>query len=472
MPYIAVYLLEVVDGYDGENKLGGQVAVDSLAGLLILTLGVIGIIVLTAKLRVHAFLALVAVSIVMGLALGLPSSTLVTDVVEGFGGTLGYVGLIALAACILGQLLKETGASTVISESILRLLGKSRSPLAIGAAGYLVAPSVNCNDTSFLILSPVAKALGNVGCCSNVLVPLALAAGAYTSFKLVFPGAPLYAATMFNANLVEVILLGLLVSIPVFAVGLLWTYAYVRYGFKQTALPNSVESGERPRTGDKKLPSVVMSYGIVAVPLTLILVRSLVGMYIPEASSIRASVEFLGHPVIAMLVAVGIALFAARAHSREKVSEWVGEGVARGASIIAIVGGGGVLGRILVDAGVGKALVSSIAGFGISGALVIFMVAAVIKTAQGSSMVTMITAPSILMPLLPSLGISPTLATLLVSAGAMVSIHVNDSYFWVVTGFSQMSVSEGIKSLTVMSVLQGITVLVLVTAIRSLLPTI
>jgi GntP family gluconate:H+ symporter len=176
--------------------------------LAVLVLGVAAIVILTAKLRVHAFLALISVSVMMGLALGLPSAAILRAVVEGFGGVLGYVGLIALAACIVGELLKETGSTTVISESILKLFGESRSALAVGAAGYLVAPPVSCNDTAFLILSPVARAVGDAGCDSTAFLSLALAAGAYTSFKLIFPAAPLYAATMFHANLVEVIVLG------------------------------------------------------------------------------------------------------------------------------------------------------------------------------------------------------------------------------------------------------------------------
>jgi GntP family gluconate:H+ symporter len=446
--------------------------VDPQVALLILASGIAAIVILSGKLRIHAFLALVAVAVAMGLALGLPSSVVVKDVVDGFGGTVGYVGLIALAACIVGELLKQTGATIVISESILKLLGESRSPLAVGAAGYLVAPPVTCNDTAFLILSPVAKALGSAGCYSTVFVSLALAAGAYTSFNLVFPGAPLYAATMFQANLAEVILLGFLVSIPVFAIGLLWMHAYMRHGSHVAARSCSPSSDEQSTKTREKLPSTVESYGIIAVPLVLILGRAVADAYLPEANSIRVSIDFVGHPVVAMLVAVGFALFAARAHTSDKVSRWVSDGVARGASIIAIVGAGGALGRILVDANMGKILVSSITGVGISGAITVFLVAAVIKTAQGSSAVTMVTAPSILLPLLPSLGISPTLATLLVSAGAMVSVHVNDSYFWVVTGFSQISVSEGIKSLTVMSILQGLTVLVLITLIGNAFPTI
>lgn len=438
--------------------------------LLVLVAGIAAIIILTGKLRIHAFLALIAMSVAMGLVLGLPPSVIVNDVVEGFGGILGYVGLITLAACIVGELLKETGATIVISESILKLLGKSRSLLAVGAAGYLVAPPVNCNDTAFLVLSPVARALGNAGCYSTAFVSLALAAGAYTSFKLVFPAAPLYAATMFQANLAEVIVLGFLVSIPVFAIGLLWTHAYMRYGSNRDPRTCSPLSDEQSQNSHEKLPSVIESYGIIAIPLALILGRALVDAYSSEANGIRASIDFLGHPVVAMLIAASVGLFAARAYPREKVSQWVSDGVARGASIIAIVGGGGVLGRILVDADMGRILVSSIAGIGVSGALTIFLVAAVIKTAQGSSVVTMVTAPSILLPMLPSLGVSPTLATLLVCAGAMISLHVNDSYFWVVTGFSQMSVPEGIKSLTVMSILQGLTAFVLIMAIRSVLP--
>jgi len=443
---------------------------DTLVELLVLALGITTIVILTGKLRIHAFLALISVSILMGLVLGLPPSDLVENVVEGFGGTLGYVGLIALAACIIGELLKETEATVVISESILKLLGKPRSALAVGTAGYLVAPPVTCNDTAFLILSPVAKALGGVGGYSTVSISLFLAAGAYSSFKLVFPAAPLYVATIFQANLPLVILLGFIVSIPVFAVGLLWTRAYMRYVAHRSQRLQSSLVIEQSSISHENRPSTVESYGMIAAPLALILGRALADGYLPEADTIRVTMDFVGHPIIAMLIGVGLGVLVARRHSMEKVSKWVGDGLTRAASIVAIVGAGGVLGRILIATDLGTVLGSSIARIGISGAITVFLVAAVIKTAQGSSVITMVTAPSILLPLLPSLSVSPTLATLLVSAGAMISVHLNDSYFWVVTGFSQMSVAEGIKSLTAMSIIQGLTAFVLIMAIKSLLP--
>jgi GntP family gluconate:H+ symporter len=138
--------------------------------------------------------------------------------------------------------------------------------------------------------------------------------------------------------------------------------------------------------------------------------------------------------------------------------------------VVAIIGAGGVLGQILLDSNIGNVLGSSLSRIGIPGVLVIFLVASIIKNAQGSSVVTMVTAPTILLPLLPALGVSPTLATLLVSAGAMVTINVNDSFFWVVTGASHMTIDQGIKSLTMMSIIQGITALALILLIKATFP--
>ena len=435
-----------------------------------MALSVAAIIILTVKLRVHAFLTLIFVSVLMAVALGLPLDGIPKDVIEGFGGTLGYVGIITFLATIIGELLVRTGATVVISESILKLVGRSRSAIAVGAAGFLVAPPVACNDTAFLILSPVAAGLGNAAGYSTALISLALAAGAYSSFKLIFPGAPLYAALIFQANLAEVILLGLLLAVPVFAVGLAWTRAYSRYVASSSGRSHSSSGTELPLIQRERLPSALGSYATITIPLTLILGRAFAEGYVSNADGARTLIDFLGHPVVAMLVGVSLALVLARSWPRHEVSKWVGDGLVRATAIVAIVGAGGVLGRILIDADMGNILGSSIAGIGVSGAAAVFLVAAIIKTAQGSSVVTMVTAPSILLPILPMLGVSPTLATLLVSAGAMISVHVNDSYFWVVTGFSQMSISEGIRSLTAMSVLQGLTAFALIIGITAVLP--
>lgn len=256
-----------------------------------MALSIATLIVLTGKLRIHAFLALISVSIVMGFVFGLPPSDLIKYIVEGFGGTVGYVGLMVFAATIIGELLAKTGAAAMISESFLKFIGKSRLAAAIGSSGYLVAPPVTCNDTAFLILSPAARALGIAGGYSAVFVSLALAAGAYSSFKLVFPAAPLYAAAVFQANLAEVILLGFLVSIPVFAVGLLWTHTYTRYGLPHSSRPHSPLAVDQSLVTHGTVPSTIESYAAIAVPLALILGRALADGYMPETDGVRGAID-------------------------------------------------------------------------------------------------------------------------------------------------------------------------------------
>jgi GntP family gluconate:H+ symporter len=443
---------------------------DGLIAFSTLALGIATIVILTAKFRLNAFLALITVAVAMGLALGLGPAVVAKDVVDGFGGTLGYVGLIFLASTIIGVMLDKTGATVVIAESTLKLLSKSRvlccRPLAAGIAGYLVAPPVACNDTAFIILSPVARALGSVGGYGAVVVSLILAAGAYTSFKLVFPAAPLFAAAIFKANLPNVIILGIVTSLPVFAVGVLWAQFYGR------RVLNKVGSAEEEPLPMKheNLPTLLEAGLMIALPVALILLRSTLVGSLPETSIAHLSLNFVGDPVIAMMLGIGFGFFVARRQKMETISEWVGEGLTKAAPVVAVVGAGGVLGKILLDSNIGSSLGSSLTTMGLPGAVVIFLVAAMIKTAQGSSIVTMVTAPTILLPLLPALGITPTLATLLVSAGAMVSVNVNDSFFWVVTGASHMTISQGMRGLTLMSVAQGTTALLLLLLIKAVFP--
>lgn len=441
--------------------------------LLIVVSGVAGVVILTTKLRVNAFLSLLCVAIVVGLLLGLAPSSVVDNVVGGFGDTVGYVGLIILASTIIAELLNKTGATTVVAKSLLNFVNKSKlccKSMAVGLAGYLVAAPVQCNDTAFLILSPFASTFGRMGRFSATLVSLILAAGAYTSYKLIYPAAPLYAATIFHADIGSVLLLGFLVSLPVFAAGVVWAQLLERRAKGGSSYTASSAKAEKP-ISHHKLPSTLESYLMLILPVVLILAKAFLDGFLSESNPLRSSLDFLGHPVIAMLIGVGFCLWVARHYPKEKVSEWISSGITRAAPLIAIVGAGGVLGKILLQANLGTVLGSSLVTTGVPGAIVVFLIAAIIKTAQGSSTVTMVTAPTILLPLLPVLGLSPALATLLVCAGAMVSLHINDSFFWIVTGFSRQTVAQGLRGLTSMSIIQGLTALLVILVIRTIIPT-
>ena len=203
-----------------EIMLDGSILLLAFAVLLVLMM------LLLTKLKLHAFLALLFVTISLGLIAGLNPSDVINYTIDGAGKALGYVAFIVLFATIIGEILNETGSAFAISNSIKRLVGSSRGALAIALAGFLVAVPVFCNDTAFVILAPVAQSLALGGEFAGGTVMIALAAGVLTSFNLVFPAGPLFAATTFGADIGKVLSLGLVVSVPVFAVGMLWAHRY------------------------------------------------------------------------------------------------------------------------------------------------------------------------------------------------------------------------------------------------------
>jgi len=428
---------------------------DGAATLLVFLAGILSIVMLTTKVKAHPFLSMFFVAVVMGVAYGIPAARLSELVVQGFSKVLGYIAIIIVSATVMGKVMEETGATYVISRTVLGWVGRGRSPVATGLAGYILALPVMCCDTAFIMLSPLAKALSTGSGYGLQLFTLALAAGTFSSFKLVFPAAPLFPATMFGADVSKVILLGVAASLPVFVVGL-WL-AYRLGGSLNEESSRGTEEYDRLAEKYGSLPSPWMAFGVILVPIALIVVRSM----LPS----QGILELVGNPVIALPIGVLMSLLLTLGRDPATVNGWISQGVSRSASILVIVGAGGVLGLILQEVGIGGLLGGMSSGLGLPGLLVIFIIAALIKTGQGSSMVTMVTAPAIVLPLLPSLGVDPVMATLAVSAGAMVCVNVNDSFFWVVTGFGEMDVGQGYRSITLMSVLMGVLALAVVAVV-------
>ncbi|MGQ9679614.1 MAG: GntP family permease [Candidatus Bathyarchaeia archaeon] len=351
-------------------------------------------------------------------------------------------------------------------DSFIKIVGKNRSPIAMALAGYLASIPLMCCDTAFIVLSPLARSLSLGSRFSLTLFSLALAAGAFTGFKLIFPSAPLFPAIVFNADVSSVILLGVLTSIPTLAVGIFLAYRWG--GLRHLPENDHIEDFEERVSRFGELPGLWASLATLMLPLILIVIRSLLGRALNEDNTIRGIFDFIGHLVIALPIGIILALMMANGKPYDQVNEWVSKGIQRAASIIVVVGAGGVFGKVLQETGIDMFLGKSILGTGIPSLLAVFLISALIKTSQGSSMVTMVTAPAIILPMLPTLNISPALATMAVSAGAMVCINVNDSFFWVTTGFAGIDVHTGYKTITSMSIIMGVVSLTVI-AIASIL---
>jgi len=437
-------------------------SLDAPGLLLVFALGILAIVILISKFKVHPFLTIFVVTIAVGLAYGFAPRDLIQLIIKGFSNILGYVAIIVLSATIIGEILDRTGATRRVAEAVLMTVGSSRTALAMGVSGYLVALPVMCCDTAFIVLSPIARALAGAGKVSKAAVSTALAVGAYTSFKLVYPAGPLFTSAILGAEIGKVMELGVLASIPVFALGLLWAHKAERASSEPVSTSTIVGSA------DSRLPSTLASFACIVLPISLILLRSMVGTTLSIPVHIRQTLDLVGHPIIALPIGVGLSLTLASGRKMSEINVWISDGIKRAASILAIVGAGGALGTVLQASRIGDVLGDAVASLGVPGLAVVFLVSAVIKTGIGSSMVTWITAPSIILPILPALGVSPVMASLAICAGSMVCINVNDSFFWVVTGFADMDIRSGFKNLTLLSTLMGTTALVTIVLLGSL----
>ncbi|MCC6143342.1 MAG: GntP family permease [Candidatus Hydrogenedentes bacterium] len=429
--------------------------------IILLILSVAFIVVATAYLRLHPALALLAAAFGYGLCSGAMAPVKVAEAVNaGFGATLGSIGIVILAGTIIGIFLERSGGAMRLAEATLRLFGSRRVPWAMGGLGYIVSIPVFC-DSAFVLLSPLNRALARRAGLSLAPCAIALALGLYATHTMVPPTpGPVAAAGLLDADLGRVVGWGMLVAVVGLIAGVLfarWAGGRVWIDPKET-----LEGAETaPDAADlQQRPGLVLSVLPIALPIALILARSLAGVLTDTGSFWIMLINFLGQPVVALLIGVAIAAWLPRHWTRDMfgANGWVGEAVLAAAGIILITGCGGAFGKVLQESGIAKVVES---GFGTwqLGLLLPFLFAAALKTAQGSSTVAIITTAGILAPMLPALGLDDpnarALAVVAIGAGSMVVSHANDSYFWVVTQFSGMSVQQGYRLHTLGTLVQG-----------------
>ena len=435
--------------------------------LLYLLLAVVGIILLTTRLRVHPFLALFVISIAYGLAAGMPFNALIESINTGFGGTLGKIGIIILFGVIIGAFLENTGGAFSIAERVLRWIGRKRVTTAMGLIGYIISIPVFA-DSGFLLLHPLNKSLSKRAKLSITGTAVALGLGLLASHTLVPPTpGPIAAAGILDANLGYVIALG----IPVSLFALFGALLFARHYAAKTYIdPAGIGETTDIPDMDSERPGALLSAIPVIVPIVLIIAKSILDQTIEEPAGILAILAFLGEPVISLFVGVLLCLFLPKKLEAKMLSSsgWVGNAVKEAASIILITGAGGIFGKVLFDSGIADALGQSLVEYHL-GLFLPFILAAALKTAQGSSTVALITTASILLPMLSILGLDSewekAMVVVAIGAGSSVISHANDSFFWVVTQMSGMNVRTGYRLFSLGSLVLGLTAILVLMVI-------
>jgi len=434
-----------------------------LQSLLFLLVGIAIIIIFTAKYRIHAFFALLVACFIVGIGVQLPFTSILTAIKEGFGRIMQSLGFIIVLGTTLGVLLEHSGSTRVMANFIIKQTGERKSPLAISIAGFIVGLPVFC-DSGYIVMSGLNQSLAKRTGISVVTMAISLATGLYSVHCLIppHPGASAAAATI-GVDLGRLILVGIAVAVPAMIVGHLWA----RYAGKK--LPHVAASSEHIDHG--AAPQVLMAFLPVVVPIILITLNSFFVLEKNGNSFLQKIFSVLGEPVVAL--AVGIILVFSNFYklTKQHVSKLLQESAEKAGGILVIIGAGGAFGAVLAAARIGEQFSEAI-DLQAMGVFFPFLLTFILKTAQGSSTVAIITASSIVLPLLPALGLDSEkgklLSVLSMGAGSMMISHANDAYFWVISKFSGLEMKTMLKTYSVATILMG-SVTLLVVYILSLL---
>lgn len=431
----------------------------------IILLGVLFVVFATAKLKLHPFIALILSSFFVGIASGMPLLDVVTNINTGFGSLMTSIGIVIVAGTMIGVILERSGAAYRMAEVVLRIVGPKHPQLAMSLIGYIVSIPVFC-DSAFIILSSLQKSLAKRAKVSIASMGVALATGLYATHVLVPPTpGPIAAAGNIGATdyLGTVILVGLLVAIPAALVGYLWSIK-VAVNVKVPLDDEEAMDYEDVIQSFGEMPSTFKAFFPIVLPIVLIGIGSIAALVGDPESTLNMILRFLGSPVVALLIGVFAAFPLLPTYNEETLTNWIGDSLKDAAPILLITAAGGSFGTVIKETGVGDMLQQMDLGALATGSLFLlvpFLISAALKTAQGSSTTALVITSTLVAPMLVTAGIEGALPLALVvmaiGAGAMTVSHVNDSFFWVVTQYSGMTITQAYKTQTMATLLQGVT---------------
>jgi GntP family gluconate:H+ symporter len=426
--------------------------------ILALLAGIALIILLTTKFKVHAFFALILASFVVGLGVQIPTLQIVGLVKEGFGNIMKSLGLIIVLGTTLGVLLEYTGSTRVMAAYILKRVGDKHAAWAMSITGFVVGLPIFC-DSGYIVLSGLNKSIARRTGISVVIMSVSLATGLYSVHCLIppHPGAAAAAGTL-SVGYGKLIMIGIIVALPAMLVGHWWArYAGKKIPFLRSTDEEVIEAGA-------ELPSPLKAFLPVIVPILLIAMHSFVEgneTYTPWQQMILV----LGDPVIALAIGVLLALNAGKNWKRNALGKLLTDAAEKAGGILVIIGAGGAFGAVLAATKIGEHFGNAVA-LGSLGLLFPFLLSFILKTAQGSSTVAIITSASVVLPLLPALHLDTDngrlLTVLAMGAGSMMISHANDAYFWVIAKFSGLDMKTMLRVYSVATVWMGIVSIVMI----------
>ena len=442
--------------------------------IIVFTLAIVLLIVSISKWGVHPFLAIMGIALALAIAIGIPLDTIPTTIGKGFSSIFASIGIVIILGTIIGLILEKTGAAIRLADAIVRIIGEKHPQLAIMLIGWLISVPVFC-DSGFVIVNPIRKWLARKTNFPSVTLTVALAAGLYVAHVFVPPTpGPIATAGLvgLESNLLLVIGLGVAISIP----PLVAAYFFATFIGKKVKSTDELDVESISQAyNEHNLPGTAASVTPILLPIILMAGGSIASFAKMEGFAGELLI-FLGKPVIALAAGLISALpLLWKSKMGKELYNITQESLKTSGPIIFITAAGSVLGQVIVEAGFVQYIQQNAASLSSIGLFFPFVVAAIIKTSQGSSTVAMTTTAGIMglyfsdASLMAALGmttpIDAALVVMAIGAGAMTVSHANDSYFWVVTNFGGLTPQNGYRTQTLVTLIMGITSIITLFAI-------
>lgn len=435
---------------------------DTARLLLLAALAVVALIVLIARFKLHPFIALITVSLGLGAATGMSLGSAVKAFQDGVGAVMGFVAIVVGLGTMLGKLMAESGGATRIATTLIARFGEARVHWAIMVVAFIVGIPVFF-QVGFVLLIPLVFTIARRTGMSLVKIGIPLVAGLSVVHGMVPPHpAAMLAVAEYQADVGLTIAYAIIVGLP--------TASLAGPVFAQWIAPRITLPPENPVAEQfvggvpREMPGFGITVFTVLLPVILMLFASAADVFLARGTTLHATLAFVGNPIVSLLIALLFSFWSlgSRQHfTRDQILKFTNDCLAPTASILLVIGAGGGFNRVLVESGVGTAVADVALGSQASPLILGWIIAALIRVATGSATVAMTTAAGIVAPIaLATPGTSAELLVLATGAGSLVLSHVNDSGFWLIKEFFNMSVPQTLKTWTVAETIIGVAGLV------------
>ena len=426
--------------------------------MIISIISFIGLFYLSYKFKIRPFLTLLLASFLSGILLKIGITETLYLIFKGFFNIVILIGPIIITGTLLGRFLNETGTSRKMVNTFISSLGIKNTPISLNIIGFIISIPVFC-DAAFILMSSIVKDLSKITKKNIIFLSICLATGLYSAHVFVPPTpGPIAASAIIGADIGLLFIIGIIVGLIVSLSGYFW----LRFLFKKEFKLNLKQINSNEVVSNKN----IISFLPVFFPILLISASTIIKypeLDIKQSQFIRI-IEVIGNPETALLIGFVMTLIFVKRDNVKDTPQWLIKSLTNSFEILLITGAGGAIGYIIRESGVINDLsLSNVSG--LASILSIFFIAALVKTIQGSSTVAIVTTCAITAPLIQSIGMTSELEKVIliisIGSGAMTISHINDSYFWVVSKYSNIEMNDVLKFFSTATLIQGLTGLLL-----------